>query len=117
MTSTVATEIPQSAEPPKSLLETWGRNERMRHVPPIEWIIGKVEGDLKHRIYVLCSSESRAIAEVELTALCRALDRLADIAKYSRGNHGHNAPDLADRVRDALHHAVTSLYSVDANLF
>ena len=124
MTVTVATETPQAAAPPASLLETWGKNERMRHIPALDWIASKVDGDLRRRIDIACSAfdqlpphdARRPALEHEFTALCRSLDRLADSAKHGRGTQ-HSGTDLHARVRESINHAVTNLRMLDANLF
>jgi hypothetical protein len=123
MTSTVATEIPQAAPPAKPLLETWGKNERMRHIPPVEWIAGKVDGDLRRRIDIACASferlsatdPRRSAAEQALNAVCRSLERVADVAKHTRP--ATSGGDVAARVRDAVHHAVANLNTIDGTLF
>ena len=130
MTDILATEpeVPQVAEAaPKPaapvLLETWGQNERMRHVPSIGWIIDKLDGDIRRTIgklrapYAsLPADDSRhAPLEGELRALCRAIDRLAEAAKHTRTN---GAPaELGARIGWAIDHALSCLRSVDANLF
>lgn len=124
MTSTVATDIPQSAAP-KTFLETWGKNERMRHIPSIEWITQKVDGDLRRRIDILMSAVAavptgdprRPAIETECNALCRALDRLADAARHSRSSTAHNGFDIAQKIREALTQAVANLNAVDPSLF
>lgn len=124
MTSTVATEIPQTAPSAKIQLETWGKNERMRHVPAASWILRKVDGDLRRRIDIVCSSfdhmdasdPHRGAAEQALTALCRSLDRLAEAAKHGR-QPGHAPHELTGRIHEALQHAVVSLKSLDEALF
>lgn len=119
MDSTLATEATEKPAT-KSLQETWGKNERMRHVPPIGWMIDKLDVDLRRRIEKLGHSiagrqPSEAI-EAELRALCRAIDRLADAAKFSRV--GNQAPaELIARITWAINHAVGCLGSIDANLF
>lgn len=129
MTSTVATDTPQNGEqakPSPSLpLETWGKNERMRHVPPIGWILSKLDVDLRRRIDIVCTSfnslalsdPNRGAVETELASLCRGLDRLADSARHGRVTNHHGPTDISGKVRDALHHAVTNLRTVDENLF
>ncbi len=119
MNSTVATE-PSEKSAPGALLETWGKNERMRHIPAIEWLIDKVDRDLRQRIEKLyapaAGASSSEPVEAELRALCRAIDRLADTAKYTRG--GNHAPsELGPRIIRALDHAVACLRSIDGNLF
>src|SRR5690242_15212729 len=118
MTSTVATETPQAPAPAKSLLETWGKNERMRHIPSMAWILDKLDHDLRRRIDIVCSSFDRLAAsdaEPALTALCRSLDRMADLAKHGRPNqHGG---DLTARIREALQNATANLRTIDDSLF
>ena len=119
MTSTVATEIPQAPTPSKTYLETWGKNERMRHIAPIAWIVRKVDGDLRRRIDIACASydtlSDRSAAEPPMTALCRSLDRLADVAKH--GRQAQHSVDMTSKIHEALGHAVTNLNSLDDSLF
>jgi len=119
MNSTLATEPAEKAatRPP---LETWGKNEHMRHVPPLAWIIEKLDIDLRRRIDKLSASiaaqtSSEAI-DGELRALCRAIDRLADTARFSRAANPAPAEVIA-RIAWAINHALASLGSLDANLF
>src|SRR5947209_16269837 len=103
MNSTVATELTEKAAT-RPLLETWGKNERMRHVPPVEWMIEKLDRDLRRRIDILCASAaptSNEMIDSELRALCRAIDRLADAAKHSRAAN-HAPAELGARVDFAM---------------
>ena len=34
-------------------LETWSANEVMRHVPSLEWIVRKLDVDVRHRVETL----------------------------------------------------------------
>src|SRR4051812_41184474 len=113
MTTTVATDIPQPADaPPKTLMETWGRNEPMRHIPPASWIVRKVDGDLRRRIEIVCESfdrlepdnTRRPEADQALTSLCKSLERLAEMARHGRPP-SHPGASLTIKVRDAVHHA------------
>jgi hypothetical protein len=122
MNSTLATEVTEKPAA-RSLLETWGKNERMRHVPPIDWIIQKLDGDLRLRIDLLFKSfaalppgdtHSSAL-DAEFRGLCRAIDRIGETAKHTRGI---TAPtDLRQRIEWSLSHTLTALQSLDANLF
>jgi hypothetical protein len=119
MDSTLATEATEKA-PAKSLQETWGKNERMRHVPPLGWITEKVDIDLRRRLDKLVASAgtqpSSEAVETELRAVCRALDRLADAAKFSRPTN-HAPSEIGARITWSINHAVSALGSLDANLF
>jgi len=130
MTDTLATEaeVPQVAEAaprpaaPK-LLEAWGQNERMRHVPAIGWIVEKLEGDVRRCVGKLwgpygtlpVDDPRHTRLEGEFRTLCRSIDRLAEAARHSRTN---GAPaELGARIGWAIDHALSSLRSLDANLF
>ena len=79
-----------------SLLESHAHNERMRHIPSIPWIVQKLEGDVRQNLDKLwlpysdlAASDPRHPAlEAEFRALCKSLDRIADIARRHRG-HPH----------------------------
>lgn len=113
-------EKPSAAHP---LLETWSRNERMRHIPSIDWIAQKLDNDVRRAFEIIVSpivelpqdDVRRLSSEEELRAFCRAVDRLAEVARHTR--NGHPPTELAERVRFAINHAVANLRSVDPNTF
>jgi len=121
MNDMLATDAEEAAAE-RSLLETWGRNEPMRHVPSAEWMAWKVDHDLRRRIELLFGPFARLSAddarrpplENELRALCRAIDRLSDAARHSRNNHPPH--DLGDRLVWGLNQAVGSINSLDPHL-
>jgi hypothetical protein len=123
MNSTVANEVSEGAAP-KPLLETWGKNERIRHVPTIEWIVQKLEIDLRRRIGQLYESftalpagDSRwAAIEAEFRALCRSIDRLAEAARHGRVSN-HAPAEIGARIDWEINHAISSLNSLDPTLF
>lgn len=128
MDSMLATEAvpeqPAEKQPARPALETWAQNERMRHVPGVEWMIRKLDGELRRKVEKLlapvqvlpANDPLRATIERELRALCAALDRVAGVAKHTRQN-GHAPGDLSSRVGWAISHAVTNLRTVDPELF
>lgn|SRR3954447_15346091 len=121
MTATEAT----TEKPPEkpSLLETWGSNEVMRHIPSSEWMSRKLDSDVRRRIDILWApvasmpnSDPRYPAvEHAFRALCRALDHFADVAKHIRNSHAPN--ELALHIPWALNHAASCLKTVDAHTF
>ena len=126
MNSILATEVtPQPEEKPAALppLEAWATNERMRHIPSLEWMIRKIDVDVRKRLEILLSpvgslengDPRRPPIEEEGRHIVRALDRLAEIAKHSRPSH--QPADLTQRVQSSLNHAVANLRVVDAHLF
>ena len=104
--------------------EAWKQNERMRHIPSISWMIQKLDDDLRHRIEKLhavyttvpANDPRHAPVEHELRALCRAIDRVADVARRPRGN-AHPPADLANRISWGISHAVTNLKEADVDTF
>jgi hypothetical protein len=118
--STLATE----ETPRSSLLETHAQNERMRHVPTIQWIVQKLDGDVRHRVEKLwlpyadlpASDPRHPAIEAAFRALCKSLDRVADVAKRHR-HHPHPPNDLSSRMGWAISQAVTALNSADAETF
>lgn len=127
MNGIVATEVPEKvADQPagRTLLETWGKNERMRHVPSIEWIEWKVDSDLRRRIGLLWtifaampSDDARWTAlDGQFRALCRGIERLCDIARHSRPTTQAPA-ELGARIDWALNSATAALRSIDPTLF
>jgi hypothetical protein len=121
MNSMLATDEEEAAARFSSL-ETWSKNEPMRHVPSAEWMSWKVDQDLRRRIEILFNSfeglafddPRRLTIENELRALCRAIDRLADAARHARNNHPPH--DLGDRIAWSLNQAVASINSLDPHL-
>jgi hypothetical protein len=115
----------ETAETKRTLLETWADNERMRHVPAIGWMIRKLDVDLRARIDILFEPMAALPTDdprwndldVRFRALCRALDRLAEVARRGNSHAQHPPNELRARIRWGLDHAVANLQSVDASLF
>src|SRR5918911_353949 len=111
MNSMVATE---AAEKPatRSLLETWGKNERMRHIPSAEWMSWKLDVDVRRRVdkllapfAALPSDDPRhAPADAELRALCRAIERFTDMLRHGRG--GQAPVELGNKISWAIGQAI-----------
>src|SRR5215470_11338718 len=108
MNSVLATEtVPQAAT--RSLLETWGKNERMRHIPPVDWMIHRVDVEIRRVAEKLWTSfaalapEDASIEEA-FRSFCRAIDRICDVARHSRGNN-HPPPELGQRIGWGLNQA------------
>ena len=108
---------------PRPLLESWNSNERMRHIPPVSWMIEKVDTDVRHRIETLCEpiemlfadDPQRVGADRELRRVCKALEWLAEVARHSRGATPPQM-ELARQVLWSIDHAAGSLRSLDADL-
>lgn len=114
----------EATEKPSTHLETWSRNERMRHIPATEWMAKKLDGDLRHRIDKLYASfaelpatdPAHAKVEQAFRDLCRAIDRVADVARRPRGNP-HPPTELGNRLGWAVSHAVANLQASDPETF
>jgi hypothetical protein len=124
----LATEEPETPPPAHStheaVLVQWKGNERMRHVPSLSWIIEKLDGDIRQRLEKLwlpysdlAASDPRHPAiEAGFRTLCRALDRVSEIARRHRGN-AHPPGDLGSRVGWSVSQAVNNLRAADAETF
>ncbi len=118
----VATEAKEPGSTP-ALQETWAKNERMRHVPRLEWIVQKLDVDLRRRLDLLTApflslphDDPRHLAiENELRGLCRSLDRLADMVRHARASHAPH--ELVPRTIWGLEQALASMRSIDAATF
>ena len=115
---------PPTPAPHVSMLETWSQNDRMRHVPSSVWMAQKLDTDLRRKIDALWLAYSRlavddpkhAALEKEFRILCRSLDRVADVARRTRGPQ-HPPAELGGRITWGLNHAITNLSSVDSETF
>ena len=124
MLATEATVVPQEKRNALPPLENWNDNERMRHVPPLDWIIRKVDTDLRSRVAKLTASfaalsatDPRSTAiENQLRILGGAIDRLAVTAGGRRSNENAGAA-LAARIDAALTHAASCLRALDSTAF
>ena len=122
MTDTLATEVasPLTNSTVSPTLEQWHSNERMRHVPRVHWMADKLDGDLRTRIERACATiesvppdDPRRLDAAEIErSLCRALERLADVAKHTRGQL-HPPNELSRHITWSIQHAVASLRSAD----
>jgi hypothetical protein len=124
----LATEEPSAPSnetgPRPTVLENWSENERMRHIPRLEWILRKLEDDLAPRIEKLwlpysdlpASDPRHAAIEAEIRAFCRSVDRVSETARRHRG-HPHPPSDLRSRITWSVQQAVASLVASDPDLF
>jgi len=119
--ATVVTEEKRPALPP---LETSAGNERMRHVPPLDWMIRKLNTDLRTRINKLTASFSTlasadphyATIEAALRALCTAIERVTACAGGRRTTEPGGVT-LPARIEAAIAHAVAALHGLEATPF
>jgi hypothetical protein len=129
MTDILATEpaAPPVAAPAadaKTLLEAQATNERMRHIPPAGWMADKIEHDLRRRIERACRAieglpphdERRTAADAITRTLCRALERVADVAHHVRGVP-HPPAELARHIGWSITQAISSLRTIDDEVF
>jgi hypothetical protein len=109
-------------------LEAWKANERMRHVPTLEWVVWKLDSDVRDRVAKLMSAFSplpgddprRARIEAEMKPVCKALDRLSAATRVSRTESTpapHASRPIENRIQWALDHAVGTLKGVDVSTF
>jgi hypothetical protein len=115
----VSTPAPAAALP----LEIHAQNEQMRHIPVSDWMIRKLDGDVRRRTELLLDvlrtlpgdDPRHADLEGPLRSLCRCIDRLADAVRHGRNNHAPN--EIAAHLRWSLEHAVANLRTLDMETF
>ncbi len=130
MNSMLATDTPDTPEAlPVSVavtalpLEIHAQNERMRHVPSTDWMVRKLEGDVRKRIDLILEvltnlpgDDPRPVdLEGALRVLCRSIDRLAEAARHGRINHAPN--EIGAHLHWSLEHAAANLRGVDGETF
>jgi hypothetical protein len=114
---------PLKPPPPPLPLEILTHNERMRHIPAVEWMVQKVDGDVRRRIDLILEvlraaahdDPQHAAIEATLRLLCRCLDRLAEAARHSRANHAPH--EIGAHLHWSLDHALQNLRSLDPETF
>jgi hypothetical protein len=122
---TLATEQPDTPAPEPehphehaAFGEQWASNERMRHIPPLPWLAQKLDGDLRRRVELLLNLYSgQPELEKEFRGLCRCIDRIADVAKRTRGVQHHPPTEVPARLRWAINHTVSVLNAADGDTF
>ena len=111
MNSMLATEAPEKPAT-RSLQETWGKNERMRHIPSAEWMGWKLDVDIRRRVDKLLAPFASlpqddprcGPLEAEFRGFCRALERFTDAVRHGRG--GHAPQELPNRISWSIGQAV-----------
>ena len=105
-------------------LETSGANERMRHVPPLDWMIRKIDADVRSRIAKLTanfaslpsSDPHYATIEAALRELCSSMERITATAGNRRSAEPAGMP-LTARIDSAIAHAVAALRGLEGTPF
>ena len=109
--------------PRRRLLETMVRTTSACATSRRSVDVQKLDGDLRRRIEKLLAALLRRCrrtirgtprSSTSFARVCRAIDRVADVARPPRGNH-HPPADLANRISWSIGHAVTNLKAGDAD--
>lgn len=96
----------------------------MRHVMPAEWIVRKLDDDLRHRLDVVLAPLSdlgpadprRGTADAAVFALARSLERFCEVAKPHSSSH-HPPHEAVARLRAALNSAVSAARNIDPSTY
>lgn len=106
------------------MLEQWAENPPMRHIPTVEWMIRKIDVDLRQRLATLTNAflalpvddPRRSTMEAPLLGICRAADRLAAAARPT-ARQTLQPPDLIGRTNAALSQAMTCVRTLEPTAF
>lgn len=130
MNSMLATDTPDTPEAvPVSVavtplpLEIHAQNERMRHIPSTDWMVRKLEGDVRKRIdltlevFPTLPHDDPRHGELDgaLRVLGRSVDRLAEAARHGRTNHAPN--EIGAHLHWSMEHAAANLRGLDGETF
>ncbi|MEO8216032.1 MAG: hypothetical protein ABI718_03010 [Acidobacteriota bacterium] len=99
---------------------------RMRHVPPLSFVMDKIDNDYRRRALLLYdavfersgnqASEALDIIAAEFASLCRCIERIGELTRHGRLHHGpHETP--RDRIQRAIEFAMDGLKGTDGENF
>jgi len=100
-------------------LEQFGTTERMRHIPPVEDLIRRLDLEVRKTIRAIFergSVEKPEISpEVEshLKRLCRSIERVAEIARHGKPMPSSPNTDTRGKLESATANAVGALSVLD----
>ena len=105
-----------------------GATETMRHVPPIDYLIFKIDGEYREQVDKLYGAafeagkivdpEKRGSIEAGFRSICRSLERLGEIASHHRAGAHHSPQEvLRSRLDHAFLQAMKGLTTVKADDF
>jgi antitoxin component HigA of HigAB toxin-antitoxin module len=104
-------------------LENRLQNEKMRHVPSIEFMLDRIEREYARQLRIVAEAieeafdaPERAAAETELLAACRWMIRAAECATHSK-LHPHPPAALHNAVAEYVRVTVEALQRIDGELF
>lgn len=106
-------------------LSSPGGRERMRHVPPIEYLTYKIDVDYRARTDKLIrafdgvrerlsADEQQAVAS-DLLGLARSLERMCDLLRGGRATH--HPEEIRPRLESAFANATQAILSVNPQSF
>ena len=122
-TAADGTPVPTPAPSPALPLEIHAQNEHMRHIPSLDWVLRKLDGDVRKRVDLLLDvlrplphdDPRHADLEGPLRALCRCIDKLADAVRHGRNTHAPN--EIGAHLHWSIDHALANLRSLDGETF
>lgn len=100
-------------------IEQFGTTERMRHIPPVEDLIRRLDLEIRKTIRALFergSTEKPAISpevEARLKRLSRSIDRVVEIARNGKPMSSPPNTDIRGKIESAMANAVGALSALD----
>lgn len=107
------------------ILEEPTLTDEMRHVPPRDWIVNKLDYDLREKIEV-CWSCAHDTGSIDPDTLARIDERFAALARWlqrivalsqNKGGSASKENDLHTRLTHSVYEAVSALSGLDQNSF
>lgn len=100
-------------------IEQFGTTERMRHIPPVEDLIRRLDLEVRKTIRAIFergSTEKPEIpagVEAHLKRLCRSIERVVEIARNGRPMSSPPNTDIRGKIESATANAVGALSALD----
>jgi len=100
-------------------IEQFGTTERMRHIPPIEDLIRRLDLEVRKTIRAVFergSSEKPEISaavDAHLKRLCRSIERVVEIARHGKPMGSPHNADIRSKIESATANAVGALSALD----
>lgn len=100
-------------------IEQFGTTERMRHIPPVEDLIRRLDLEVRKTIRAIFERgstekpEVSAAVDAHLKRLCRSIERVVEIARHGKPMHSPANADIRGRIESATANAVGALSALD----
>lgn len=100
-------------------IEQFGTTERMRHIPPVEDLIRRLDLEVRKTVRAIFERgttekpEISAGVDARLKRLCRSIERVVEIARHGKPMASPANADIRGKIESATANAVGALSTLD----